>query len=105
MTSKHLVKEQLAARYGIARFKLLQLGHTNMHSRKRVLSAIEEMFGQNDEQQLLDLFLRPAAIEKLDRVHRKEYQPPLGMRQAAQRARAVQPDLISVSGRLRYEYV
>lgn len=104
MTSKHLVKEQLAARYGIARFKLVQMGHTNMHSRRRVLSAIEEIVGKGTEQQLLDEFLRPAEIDPVNRVTRKEYQPPIDMQKAAQRARAAQPDLISVNGKVRYIY-
>lgn len=104
MTSKHLVKEQLGARYGMARFKLLQMGHTNMHSRKRILTALQEMFNQSDEQQLLDLFLRPAPVESVNRVNRKEYQPPMDMQQAAQKARAAQPELLSVNGKVRYIY-
>jgi hypothetical protein len=105
MTSKYLVKEQLAARYGIARFKLLQMGHTNMRNRSRILAAIEAIVGKGSEQQLLDAFLRPEPEQKIDRVHRKEYHPPLDMRQAAVRARAFQPELITINGRVRHEYI
>lgn len=104
MTSEYLIKEQLAARYGMARCKLVKMGHPNSHNRKRILAAIESIIGKGSEQQLLDAFLRPEPVQKLDRVHRNEYQPPLTMRQAAIRARAVQPDLISVTGRVRYIY-
>ena len=104
MTSEYLIKEQLAARYGMARCKLVKMGHPNSHNRKRILAAIESIIGKGSEQQLLDAFLRPDPVEKLDRVHRKEYRPPLSMQQAAVRARAVQPDLISVNGRVRYIY-
>ena len=105
MTSEYLIKEQLAARYGMARCKLVKMGHPNSHNRKRILAAIESIIGKGSEQQLLDAFLRPEPEQKLDRVHRKDYRPPLSMQQAAARARAVQPDLISVSGRVRHEYV
>lgn len=105
MTSKYLVKEQLAARYGMARFKLVQMGYTKMQSRKRVLSAIEEIVGKGTEQQLLDEFLRPAPVETVNRVTRKEYRPPMDMQQAARRARAVQPEMICVNGRVRHEYI
>jgi hypothetical protein len=105
MTSKYLVKEQLAARYGMARFKLVQMGYAKMQSRKRVLLAIEEIVGKGTEQQLLDEFLRPAEIEPVNRVTRKEYRSPISMQQAAQRARAAQPELISINGRVRHEYI
>jgi len=105
MTSKYLVKEQLAARYGIARCKLVKMGYTNMRNRSRLLAAIEAIVGKGSEQELLDAFLRPEPEPKIDRVHRKEYRPPLDMQQAAVRARAIQPELISVNGRIRHEYV
>jgi hypothetical protein len=105
MTSKYLVKEQLAARYGMARFKLVQMGYAKMQSRNRVLMAIEEIVGKGTEQQLLDEFLRPAEIEPVNRVTRKEYRSPISMQQAAQRARAAQPELISINGRVRHEYI
>lgn len=105
MTSKYLIKEQLAARYGMARFKLVQMGHVKMQSRRRVLMAIEEIVGKGTEQQLLDEFLRPAPVETVNRVTRKEYRPPMDMQQAAQRARAVQPEMICVNGRVRHEYI
>lgn len=105
MTSEYLIKEQLAARYGMARCKLVKMGHPNTHNRRRILAAIESIIGKGSEQQLLDAFLRPEPVQKLDRVHRKDYRPPLNMQQAAARARAVQPDLISVNGRVRHEYV
>lgn len=105
MTSKYLVKEQLGARYGMARFKLMQLGYPKIQSRSRVLLAIQDIVGKGTEQQLLDEFLRPAEVEPLNRIKRKEYQSPMDMRQAAQKARAVQPELISINGRIRHEYV
>lgn len=104
MTSKYLIKEQLAARYGMARFKLVQMGHVKMQSRRRVLMAIEEIVGKGTEQQLLDEFLRPAPVETINRVERKEYRPPMDMQQAARKAKAAQPDLISVNGKVRYIY-
>jgi hypothetical protein len=105
MTSKYLVKEQLAARYGMARFKLVQMGYAKMQSRNKVLMAIEAIVGKGTEQQLLDEFLRPSEIEPVNRVTRKEYRSPIGMQQAAQRARAAQPELISINGRVRHEYI
>jgi hypothetical protein len=105
MTSKYLVKEQLAARYGMARFKLVQMGYAKMQSRNKVLMAIEAIVGKGTEQQLLDEFLRPSEIEPVNRVTRKEYRSPISMQQAAQRARAAQPELISINGRVRHEYI
>jgi hypothetical protein len=105
MTSKYLVKEQLAARYGMARFKLVQMGYAKMQSRNKVLMAIEAIVGKGTEQQLLDEFLRPSEIEPVNRATRKEYRSPMGMQQAAQKARAAQPELISINGRVRHEYI
>lgn len=105
MISDYKAKEMLSAKYGQARFKLQAMGllKPNVFIRKIILEKIGEVLGATPHEKLLDEFLRYGA-ERQYTARRGEYRMPLELRKAAERARQVQPETISVNGKVRYIY-
>jgi len=75
----------------------------NVFIRKIILEKIGEVLGATPHEKLLDEFLRYGA-ERQYTARRGEYRMPLELRKAAERARQVQPETISVNGKVRYIY-
>lgn len=105
MISDYKAKEMLSAKYGQARFKLQAMGllKPNVFIRKIILEKIGEVLNATPHEKLLDEFLRYGA-ESQYAARRGEYRMPTDLRKAAERARRVQPEILSVNGKVRYVY-